>query len=314
MWKYDVSVEKVEAFNDLLDALLNEEHLPAEGLDPVHADMVRIAEALAHAPISSLARSKALVEQSVPHATADSAGKLPLRKIASVALLISVLVFIVACATSPTFRAEAKKVLLRVGNLIFTNEVTEAQQALPFLQNPPATPQIHETSEPHRWDPISQDEASRIVGFQVLVPRDVPEQEWERAYRPAWGSPKEISWKIFESPAGGIYVQCHCFRFHDVFISQRRVEEDRLEEFAVAGAQVAEVDVRNTKGYYIEDAPTAITGGGGSAWDLTQDDVVWQVTEENFLIWEEGGILYIIRGSDELGLSDFLAVANALSP
>jgi len=72
--------------------------------------------------------------------------------------------------------------------------------------------------------------------------------------------------------------------------------------------------VRNTKGYYIEDAPTAITGGGGSAWDLTQDDVVWQVTEENFLIWEEGGILYIIRGSDELGLSDFLAVANALSP
>ena len=72
--------------------------------------------------------------------------------------------------------------------------------------------------------------------------------------------------------------------------------------------------MRGSKGYWIEDAPTSLVGGGGSAWSLTEDDIVWQISYENFLVWEEKGILYMISGSDELSLEDFYLVAESLAP
>jgi hypothetical protein len=49
-------------------------------------------------------------------------------------------------------------------------------------------------------------------------------------------------------------------------------------------------------------------------WSLTEEDIVWQISYENFLVWEENGILYMISGSDELSLEDFVLVADSLAP
>ena len=67
-------------------------------------------------------------------------------------------------------------------------------------------------------------------------------------------------------------------------------------------------------GYRVEDAPTSLVGGGGSAWSLAEDDIVWQISYENFPVREENRILYLISGSDELSLEDFYLVAESLSP
>lgn len=304
----------VASFNRHLDTLILDHHLPSEDLKPSHREMFTIALALAHNSFDSLSKTKASIQQEVIYKHRTTPKKTSLRKVAAVGTLLPIVIFIVACAVSPTLRANTKEVLIQIGNLIFTNEPTDAQQALPYIDTPRPTPVRDETGEPHRWVPLTQEDASRLAGFQVLVPHDVPEQEWEKAFRPEWGNLKEISWEIYESPAGGIYVRCDCFRFHQVNIWQQRSKNVGLEEFAIADAQVTDVTVRGSKGYWIEDAPTSLVGGGGSMWSLTEEDIVWQISYENFLVWEENGILYMIRGSDELSLEDFVLVADSLAP
>lgn len=304
----------VESFNRHLDALILDHHLPLEELESPHWEMFTIALALAHNSFDYLSKTKASIQQEVIYKHQTTPKKTSLRKVAAVGALLPIVIFIVACAVSPTLRASTKEVLIQIGNLIFTNEPTDAQQALPYKNTPRPTLAIDETGEPHRWVPLTHEAASLLAGFQVLVPHDVPEQEWEKAYRPEWGNPKEISWEIYESPAGGIYVMCDCFRFHQVKIRQKRINEVALEEFAIADAQATEVTVRGSKGYWIEDAPTSLVGGGGSIWSLTEEDIVWQIAHQNFLVWEESGILYMISGSDELSLEDLNLVAESLAP
>ncbi len=304
----------VASFNRHLDALIFDHHLPSEELESSHREMFTIALALAHNSFDSLSNTKSSILQKVIKKSRTTPNKPSLRKVASVGALLTIVTFIVACAVSPTLRARTKEVLIQIGHLVFTDDPTDAQQPLPYKDTSRPTPVIEETGEPHRWVPLTQEEASRLAGIQVLVPHDVPEQEWEKAFLPEWGNPKKISWEIYESPAGGIYVKCDCFRFHQVIIRQQRIKEVALEEFAIADAQATEVTVRGSKGYWIEDAPTSLVGGGGSMWSLTEDDIVWQISYENFLVWEENRILYMISGSDELSQEDFLLVAESLAP
>jgi len=308
-------MEDVDLFNHQLDQLIRTHHLPTEEMDSVHREMLGLAQALSHKPFISPSNVQVVVRKLVTQESVPSSSKvISKRKLLALGLLLPIAAFIVACAVSPTIRTRTREVLLQIGNLIFTNKPTNAQRAEPYMNTPWPTPLIEETIDPQRWAALTQEDANRLVGFQVLVPHDVPEQEWEKAFRPDWGNPKEISWEIYESPAGGIYVLCDCFRFHQVAIGQQRVEEGKLEEFAVADAQLSEVQVRGTRGYWIVDAPTGIVGGGGSAWSLTRDDIVWQVSQENYLVWVENGILYMISGSDELSLDDFQLVAESLAP
>lgn len=304
--------DDVSRFNRQLDALIHCRMPLSEDMVSTHKELLTIAEALTHNSFDSLSNAKASTQQNLNAKRRVPPIRTSLRNAAAVGALLPLVIFIVACAVSPTLRARTKEVLIQIGHLIFTNEPTNAQKSLPYIGTTRPTPVIDETVEPHRWDPLTQEEASRMAGFTVLVPGDVPEQEWEKAFRPEWGNPKKISWQIYESPAGGIYVMCDCFRFHQVIIRQQRSNNIELEEFAIADAHVTAVIVRGSEGYWIEDAPTSLVGGGGSIWSLTQDDIVWQISYENILAWEENGILYLISGSDELSLEDFILIAESL--
>ena len=301
-------------FNRHLDALILDKTFLPEELDSSHQEIFAIAEALSHNPFDSLSAVKASIQQKVKVKHRTLPKRPSLRKVAAVGTLLPFVIFIVACAVSPTFRARTKEVLIQIGHLIFTDDSTDAQQVLPYISTSRPTPVIEEAGEPTRWDPITLIEANQLTGFQVVVPRDIPEQEWEKAFQPEWGNPKNISWEIYESPAGGVYIRCECFRFHEVQIWQVHASDIEFEEFAIADAQISDVTVRGSTGFWIEDAPTSLVGGGGSIWSLTEDDIVWQISNENFLVWEENGILYMIRGSDELSLGDYLLVANSLAP
>jgi len=314
MTEDDTSVEKVELFNNHLNLVIANRQLPLEYHDTFEREMLEIAQALANNDLDAVSHLESQSENNIINSTKIFNKRHPSWITITVAILVPLSAIIVACATSPTLRARANEILFQVGHVLFTNKITDAQRAEPYLETPQPTPRILETSEPNRWRALSQDEASQIAGFQVLVPGDIPEQPWEKAYRSEWDNPKKISWKIFESPRGGIYIQCFCFRFQEVFISQQLITEGGLEEFAVADAKASEVYIGKNKGYFLDSAPTGIIGGGGSAWGLTQDDAIWQVAAENILVWEENGVLYLVRGSDELSLSDMLLVANSLTP
>ncbi len=303
----------VESFNRHLDALIQDHHLPLEEIESSHREMFTIALALTHNSFDSLSNTKASILQKVINKPRTTPKKTSMRKIATVGALLPIVTFFVACAVSPTLRARTKEILIQIGHLVFTDDPTDAQLALPYKDTLPPTPVIEETGEPFSFVPLTQEEASRLVGFQVLVLHDVPEQEWEKAYWPEWGNPKKISWEIYESPMGGVFVLCDCFRFHHVSIWQQRVEELELEEFAIADAQATEVMVRGSKGYWIEDAPTSLVCGGVSMWN-PEVDIVCQISDNNYLVWEENGVLYLIGGSDELPLEDFYLVVESLAP
>lgn len=315
MNEYTPSPEELELFSRRLDQLVQTHQLPTGKMDSTQRDMLEIALTLTSKPFPS---ARGLWDEirtpATNHVTPSIHRHITKRRLVTLGLLFPVAIYLVACAVSPTIRTQTKRVLFQIGHLVFTNEVTDAQKAEPYLNTSWPTPPIEETSEPMVWVHLSQEDASREAGFQVLVPHDVPEQEWERKYRPEWGNPKEISWGISMSPEGVVHVYCECFRFHSVNISQQKVMGGKLDEFAIDNAHVNEIEVRGSRGYWIEDAPTGIVGGGGSIWSLTEDDIIWQVTNENYLVWEEDGTLYIISGSDELNLEDFQLVAESLAP
>ena len=227
--------------------------------------------------------------------------------------VVIVTALIAGCGTTSALKAQTPEVLARIGGLIFTDAQTHAELTLPRIGT--VTPPLP-AFPPGQPTPIcllglTQEEASELAGFGVQVPRDVPEPDWEAIYRPAWGQLKRVSWQIYQIP-GGIEVRCDCFRFHSVVIQQLSMGQSRTQEFPISSAEATVVEVLGLEGIWIEDAPTGIIGGGGSAWSLTDEDIDWQLAFTNILAWEEDGISYVIIGDDELTFDDLLLVAEAL--
>jgi len=300
----------VETFNLALDRFLSTGQVSADiQHDPVHFEMLSIAQSLATANLASLSKGRAsLRKRLLAHEPSPAHRGLPRAVKWAATLVLLLIVLITAFSLSPPLRTWAQGVLARIGNLIITDAPTGAEQTLPRL--------LTATPGPHRATPfvsLSQEEASQRAGFTVLVPRDVPEKEWEAMYKPSWGTPKKVTWDIFEIP-NGMVVRCECYRWHSLDILQLDLRNVGGEEFPIGDADVLEVTVRGQTGYWIEEAATRFIGGGGSALHLTQDDIVWQLGHNNILTWEEGGIVYVIMADDELSLEDNLTVAECLAP
>jgi hypothetical protein len=303
----------VQAFNRSLDDLIQKRRLPAADLDQPEEQMLAVAQSLLSHNFSALSQRRRSIRKATREAHVEMHLKLSLGRAVALGSVALIALFIVACAVSPEIRAKTREALLQIGHMIFTREPTDAQRSLAYLTRSRPTITVEETPVPYDWGPLSEGEASLRAGFSVLVPGDVPEQEWEKAFRPEWGNPKQTSWQIFEAPEGGVWILCDCFRFFPVRIHEQLVGDQDIREFAIDDARLTEVQVRGTRGYWIEEAPTGLVGGGGSAWSLSEDDIVWGITEESFLLRVEDSILFQIEGSSELSLSDLLVVAGSLS-
>jgi hypothetical protein len=225
-------------------------------------------------------------------------------KVATASALL-LLVVVAAFAASPPLRTWAQEVLARVGNMIITDAPTDAEQMLPGLLT--ATPEWVEGPSP---ESLSQEEASRRVGFAVLVPRDIP--KGEDIYAPLWGAPWEDKWDIYavrnEVVVAGIYN-----RWYSVRISQLKLTDEQSKDLAIGDADIVAVTVRGQTGYWIEEATTSMTllSVVGS---LKVPDPDWQLANENILTWEEEGIVFVIYGDDELSQDEILTIAESLAP
>ena len=224
---------------------------------------------------------------------------------AAAASALLLLVVVAAFAASPPLRTWAQEVLARVGNMIVTDAPTDAEQMLPGLLT--ATPEWVEGPSP---ESLSQEEASRRVGFAVLVPRDIP--KGEDIYAPPGGAPWEDKWDICavrnEALVVGIYN-----RWYGVRILQLRLTDEQSEDLAIGDADIVAVTVRGQTGYWIEEATTSMTllSVVGS---LKVPDPDWQLANENILTWEEEGIVFVIYGDDELSQDELLTIAESLAP
>ena len=123
----------VESFNRHLDALILDHHLPSEELESSRRELFTIAVALTHHSFDSLSNTKASIQQEVINKHRTTPKKPSLRKVAAVGALLPIVIFVVACAVSPTLRARSKEVLIQIGHLVFTDDPTDAQKALPYI-------------------------------------------------------------------------------------------------------------------------------------------------------------------------------------
>lgn len=296
-------------FNQELDHLLLTAEVPVGKFDTVHTEMLSIALELATANLESLSHGKGALRHGL------LSKKYPTRRLLSVPLRLAtvsmaLLILLVSLfALSPPFRAWAQDIIARVGNLLITNAPTDAEGAFPYYLT--ATPRSWPvTPEPS----LSQEEASRLAGFPVMVPRSLPNKENDQFAVP-WGATQGERWhdQSIEEVPNGVLVYGFYDRFYSVFIMQLKLDQDLTQEFPVGSANVLQVKVRGGTGYYIEDAATEITRGGGSIYHPDQNPI-WQLGSENFLVWEEEGIVYVIRSDDELKLDDMLTIAGSLAP
>lgn len=297
--KKDMSFDHqvVERFNQKLDHLLSTGEIPAEvRQDALHSEMLSIANTLATANIEALSKGRASLrnrllsnEASLAHRPTPRAMKMKMAAIPVLTLVLLITLF----AVSPALRSWAQEVIARVGALIITDAPTYAEQELPRLQT--ATPERLRGPE---LESLSQEEASRRVGFTVLVPRNLP--KWKPQF-------------IFHRDADRVTVLGIYDRWYGVHIGQMKFSDEREEEFPIGDADVLEVTVRGQTGYWIEEAATSLIGGGGSIFHGTKD-LVWQQGYNDILTWEEGGIVYLIQADDELSLGELLTIAESLAP
>jgi len=289
----DYDLQAIKAFNEGLDRLVATGDLTSvDTQDKVHGQMLAVAHALMTADPASLSKGRAQLRQRLFAAerTAARPGMRPLAKVAA-ALAVLLLATATAFVLSPPLRAWAQQVLARIGSLFITDAPTYAEQMLPAMLT--ATPPTVATYD---LESLSPEEASRRAGFAVLVPHSPP-KNWTQ--------------QLITHRSGHVDVLGIYDHWYSVNISQFPSTDEASEEFPIGDANLVEVTVRGQTGYWVEGAALSIVGGGGSTF-LGLRDVVWQLAAEDTLIWEEGGIVYVIEADDELSLRDLLDIAESL--
>lgn len=299
----------IALFNRELDQLLQTGELPGRKMDDDEQALIEIALDLAGADLAGLTKSRdELRERLMAMEIAMSepvSGKM--RWAAGLAALV--IVAAASLALVPPLRAWAQEAIAQVVHLLITDAQTQEEQTFEQVQTTvPGEGAVFTVVPP------SLEEVRQRVDFPVLVPRNFPESTEEDIYAPAWAAERNMTWtseSVFDYPEGvtviGIYK-----RWYGVMIHQLRAGEERIEEFPVSDARVQEVVVRGQPGYWIEGAPTGLLESYGSIWPGDKVEPVWVLEDEDVLIWEENGMVYIIQAAKELGMEDLMRIAEAL--
>lgn len=299
----------IARFNQELDQLLQTGELPGRQTDDDEQALIEIALDLAGADLAGLSKSRdELRERLMAMEFAMSkpvSGKM--RWAAGLAALV--IVVAASLALVPPFKAWAQEVIAQVGHLLITDAPTQEEQIFEHLQTT-----LPEEGAVFTIVPPSLEEVRQRVDFPVLVPRNFPESTEEDIYAPAWAAERDMTWtseSVFDYP-GGVTVMGIYKRWYSVMIHQLKATAERIEEFPVSGARVKEVVVRGQPGYWIEGAPTGLLESYGSTWPGDKVEPVWVLEDEDVLIWEENGMVYIIQADTELRVEDLMRIAEAL--
>ncbi|HEX2981228.1 MAG TPA: DUF4367 domain-containing protein [Anaerolineaceae bacterium] len=193
---------------------------------------------------------------------------------------------IVAFLSYPPARAYARNLLIQIG--AFTVTTAQPVEGLPTAQAP------SEGQEPVTVN--SAAEASRLAGFTVLEPGDLPE-----------GYVLAGPLTVVDSQTGKIVVSAYTASDNSAFLlfnQYRYGTQDQYTDNVTAQETLSEVSVRGHAGVWISGRRMTdpIDGTGVSAPDLL---------ETNWLRWEEDEIVYTIIGSD-LSLESALQIADRM--
>lgn len=284
-----IDEQAVAQFNQTLDAFITGQTPVADRQNAPDADLFAIARLLATADVAKLRQQRPRPWSQVVQQRQQA--RLRRRLSYGMAAAIFVAGFFLLLTTTP-LQAWAQAVLARFGGFTISSDPEWTAEQLEALKTDTATPEAPIPPS------LSQQEASRIAGFPVLLPTYIPSDL------------TLVATNVF-TEANGAYVSTAYVGRGVLSIMQWKLPPEGKHNMRIGDAAMKPVMVRGYQGYGIEDA------GLGAV----SDDITIRPSNDNLLVWEENGIVFqIVSGGGNtsdfqaLPIAELLKIAESLKP
>ena len=282
-----VDEQAIEQFSQALDAFITGRTPMTDLQNSPDADLFAIARVLATTDVAKLSKHRSwsqVVQQ-------RQQARIRRRLSYGMAAAIFVAGFFLLITSTP-LQAWAQAILVRFGGFTVTNDTEWTAAGLEAL-----------TAEAEGQpvvvnQPLSQQEASRIAGFPVLLPTYVP-------------ADLTLTVTDVTTETNGAYVSIAYTGWGILSIMQWKLPPERQHNLRIGDAAMKPILVRGYQGYGIENAGLGAVG----------DDTTIRPSNDNALIWEENGILFqVVSGGGNttdfqaLPIAELLKIAESLKP
>ena len=323
--------EWINDFNEDIDQLLSNGTAERSEAPELYQKMLRLSQSLAHTDT----RSKSQIEVSlrkrlldrlnngIQKTQATKSGRdmidvhqnRTLRVRRTFAIMLSVIsLFTVLTLTVPPVRAFAQDLIRRVGNFIFINEPTDAEQYVATIQSGTPTPTMDpnwvctDCPESQIVGLLTVQEASSKAGYSVYAISYVPEG-YSLSSRDVLHT--EQSTTVDTSFRMELNPPLHNGEMMSgiIAIDQTQMKENADPWIMEIGENpIVDVTVRGQDGVCLEQIPI---------YPFQNEQGEWDYARWNQLIWSENGFNFVIQTnmpSDLLPLDDLLKIAESLKP
>jgi hypothetical protein len=239
----------------------------------------------------------------------------PLQVRRTFALVLSVFaLFTVFTLTIPPIRAFAQDLIRRVGDFMFVNGPTDAEQYVTNMQSGTPTPTMDpnwvcaDCSEPLVVGLLTVEEASSKAGFSVYAIGHLPDGytlSSRDVFHSAQSTTVDTSYRIELNPPLHNGEQMSGIIAVDQTLMKENADPWTME---IGENPLVDVTVRGQDGVWLEQIPI---------YPFENEQGEWDYARWNQLIWSENGYNFVLQTnmpSDLLPLDDLLKIAESLKP
>lgn len=323
--------EWINEFNEDIEQLQTSGSAERSGAPESYQKMLRLAQTL----VNTDTRSKSQIEGSLRKKLLDRATNgmektqttkagpdlldvhqnisLHVRRTIAIVLTVFAL-FTVLTLTIPPVRAFAQDLIRRVGNFLFINGPTDAEQYVATMQSGTPTPTMdpnwvcNDCPEPQIVGLLTVQEASSKAGFSVYAIDYVPEGytlSTRDVLQTAQSTTVDTSYRMELDPPLHNGEQMSGI----IAINQTLMKENADPWIMEIGENPpVDVTVRGQDGVWLEQIPI---------YPFQNEQGEWVYSRWNQLIWSEKGFNFVLQTnmpSDMLSLEDLLKIAESLKP
>lgn len=306
-------------FNKNIDIVLGNQSINATSSSEEEQEMLKLAKILIANNTTSMSGVETTLRKHLLERVSEQKGnqigqkRFTLRQPATMILAVLTLL-IVGTLTIPPVRAFAQDVLKRIGNIIFTNQPSDAEIYVATMQSGTPTPTVDpsrlctDCQQVFESESLSIAEASQKAGFPVYSASYIPEGYVSSSSDVLFTGQTitvDTSYRMELDPPLHDGLQMAGI----IAIDQTHLLENATSwEKGIGEIPLVEVTIHGQQGVWIEQIPV---------YPFQDEEGEWDYARWNQLIWEEDGYNFVLQTnmpSDLLPLEELLKIAESLKP
>lgn len=305
----------IQHFNDDLNKIQNHQPTVTDRSSLDYTQELKIANRLLTFSSASVSQNRLVLKQRLIEKIRTKKRISPERpRFSFVSALSLCLILTILSLAIPPVRTFAQNIIQSIGNFLFVDQPTDAENYVATVQNgiptPTPNPTIVAKITPQFYETklLSVEDASAKAGYQVYLIDYIPEG-YILTTRDVLFTGQTVtadtSYRMELDPPIN-----NGFQFSGIIaLEQTQTNEDTDPWIMRLGdIPVVEVNLRGTKGGWIEQIPIYPFQTENSEWDYAR----W-----NQLIWAENGYTFVLQTNmpaDTLPLEELLKIAESVSP